>query len=60
MSFAIWLRSDIGLYDVGLLGGLPGLMIGMMIDFFHCCGIMHVWSELLKSCVIFVIAIGPR
>lgn len=53
-------RREIGRYEAPSWGDLPGLGIGMMVDFRHISGMDACVSEVLYSCVRYVIPFAPR
>ena len=60
ITFAAEQSSEIGRYEVPREESLPGLGIGMTIDYFKIDGIRHDVTESLKSAVRYSIALGPR
>ena len=59
-SFAAGDNSEIGLYDVEMLAGFPGLGKGITLPVFQISGILHDTTIKLNSCAIYSWARLPR
>jgi len=57
---AIGERSEIGLYEEPIPGSLLGLRIGTILASFQMCGMVLLLSALVRSCLRYSMAIGPR
>ena len=52
--------SEIGLYEVGSVGGLLGLRIGMIFAIFQMLGMLLVWTDRLNMSVRALMPCGPK
>ena len=59
-SLAVVHSSEIGRYDLPSVGSFPGLRRGIILEVFHCCGIMLVFITVVNSLANRLCALGPR